>query len=61
MEGERKKELKDLVLSACLQEDYDDDAFDKSFMIHIVSKSKVGDRRRGRPEGSLFNSYYTEV
>ena len=23
--------------------------------------SKVGDRSRGRPEGSLFNSYYTEV
>ena len=27
----------------------------------IISKSKVGDRSRGRPEGSLFNSYYTEV
>ena len=26
-----------------------------------VSKSKVGDCSRGRPEGSLFNSYYTEV
>ena len=24
-------------------------------------KSKVGDRSRGRPECSLFNSYYTEV
>ena len=23
--------------------------------------SKVVDRSRGRPEGSLFNSYYTEV
>ena len=23
--------------------------------------SKVGDRSRGRPEGSFFNSYYTEV
>ena len=23
--------------------------------------SKVGDRSRGRPEGSYFNSYYTEV
>ena len=23
--------------------------------------SKVGDRSRGQPEGSLFNSYYTEV
>ena len=38
--------------------------------IHIYSinkqyvegaQSKVGDRSRGRPEGSLFNSYYTEV
>ena len=25
------------------------------------SKSKTGDRSRGRLEGSLFNSYYTEV
>ena len=25
------------------------------------SKTKVGDRSRGRPEGSLFNCYYTEV
>ena len=24
-------------------------------------KSKVGDRSRGQPEGSLFNSYYTKV
>ena len=35
------------------------------YMMHIcnhVSKvSKVGDRSRGRPEGSLFNSYDTEV
>ena len=23
--------------------------------------SKVGDRSWGRPEGSLFNSYYTDV
>ena len=23
--------------------------------------SKVGDLSRGRPEGSLFNSFYTEV
>ena len=23
--------------------------------------SKVSDRSRGRPEGSLFNSYYTEL
>ena len=27
----------------------------------IISKSEVGDRSRGRPEGSLFNSYYTEL
>ena len=26
-----------------------------------IKVSKVGDRRRGRPEGSLFNSYYTKV
>ena len=32
----------------------------KSIFIQI-SKSKVGDHSRGRPEGSLFNSYYTEV
>ena len=25
------------------------------------SKRKVGDRSRGRPEGSLFNSYYIDV
>ena len=30
-----------------------------SYCILVISK--VGDRRRGRPEGSLFNSYYTEV
>ena len=30
-----------------------------SYFIGIISK--VGDRSRGRPEGSLFNSYYTEV
>ena len=29
--------------------------------LFIVSKSKVGDRSRGRPEVSLFNSEYTEV
>ena len=27
----------------------------------INVSSKVGDRSRGWPEGSLFNSYYTEV
>ena len=27
----------------------------------VKKKSKVGDRSRRRPEGSLFNSYYTEV
>ena len=26
-----------------------------------VSKSKVGECSRGRPEGSLFYSYYTNV
>ena len=26
-----------------------------------VCKSKVGDHSRGRPEGSIFNSYYTKV
>ena len=26
-----------------------------------MKKSKVGDRSRGQPEGSLFNSYFTEV
>ena len=25
----------------------------------IINKSKVRDRSRGRPEGSLFNNYYT--
>ena len=29
--------------------------------IYIYSKSKVGDRSRGQPEGSLFNRYYTEL
>ena len=29
--------------------------------IYIYIISKVGDRSRGRPEGSLFNSYDTEV
>ena len=27
----------------------------------IVVKIKVGDRNRGRPKGSLFNSFYTEL
>ena len=26
-----------------------------------ISKSKVSDRSRGRPEDSIFNSYYTDV
>ena len=30
------------------------------FLLHIY-KSKVGDLSRGWPEGSLFNSYFTEV
>ena len=28
---------------------------------YVTKVSKVGDRSQGRPEGSLFNSYYTEV
>ena len=27
----------------------------------FIKVSKVGDCSRGQPEGSLFNSYYTEV
>ena len=27
----------------------------------LSNEVKVSDRSRGRPEGSLFNSYYTEV
>ena len=29
--------------------------------MYALKKSKVGDRSRGRPESSLFTSYYTEV
>ena len=29
--------------------------------IYIYKVSKVGDLCQGRPEGSLFNSYYTEM
>ncbi len=29
--------------------------------IYVCVKSKVGDRSRRRPEGSFFNSYYTEM
>ena len=29
--------------------------------IKMDIKNEVGDRSRGRPEGSLFNSYYTKV
>ena len=29
--------------------------------LKTLSKSKVGNRSRGRPEGSLLNSYYTGV
>ena len=32
--------------------------------IHLLypsKKSNIGDRRRGQPESSLLNSYYTEV
>ena len=31
------------------------------FKYSYISKSKVGEGNRGQPEGSLFNSYYTEV
>ena len=27
----------------------------------IISKNKAGNRNRGKPEGSFFNSYYTKV
>ena len=29
--------------------------------VYIMIVSKVGDRSRGRPEGSFFNSYYTKA
>ena len=29
--------------------------------MHVEVSSNVGDRYGGRPESSLFNSYYTEV
>ena len=32
-----------------------------SYVILIISKSKVSDHSRGWPEGSLFDSYYTKV
>ena len=44
--GERGSEIS--MLEA--RHDDDDD---------VYKVSKVGDRSRGRPEGSLFNSYYT--
>ena len=31
------------------------------FLNRSSKVSKIGERNRGRPEGSLFNSYYTEV
>ena len=31
------------------------------FYKHLFVVSKVGDRSRGRPEGSPFNNYYAEV
>ena len=34
---------------------------DTVILDNICYNSKVGDLSRGRPEGSLFNSYYTEV
>ena len=33
----------------------------KSDIAHSYILSKVGDLSRGGPEGSLFNSYHTEV
>ena len=33
----------------------------ESFLIQKQKERNVGDRSRGRPEGSLFNIYYTEV
>ena len=29
--------------------------------VRTLDISKLGDRSQGRPEGSFFNSYYTEV
>ena len=43
------------------------DIFCKKQKVRLICRqirqelSKVGDCSRGRPEGSLFNSYYTEV
>ncbi len=43
-------------------DDDDDDDIDMCVFIRCISKvSKVDDCGRGRPEGSLFNSYYTEM
>ena len=33
----------------------------KRYNKNTCKSGKVGDHSRGRPEGSLFNSYYTEV
>ena len=35
--------------------------FIKFIYLDISKVSKVGDLSRGQPEGSLFDSYYTEV
>ena len=35
--------------------------FKNLIYIYIYIYSKVGDRSRGWPEGSLFNNYYNEV
>ena len=40
---------------------YLEDVYLGFFFFLFSSKSKVGDRSRGQPEGSFFNSYYTEV
>ena len=37
------------------------DRISRFISLYLLKVSKVGDRSRGQPEGSLFNSYYTEV
>ena len=36
-------------------------AYSNIFFQQIAKVSKIGDLSQGWPEGSLFNSYYTEV
>ena len=54
-----KTELGNSVVSSWLDDDNDD--VDHIYIYIYISKSKVGDLSRGRPEGSVFNSYNTEV